>query len=88
MRKILTSLGLVFLLTLAPAAAVTAEAVAVPAAYSQITPSPQPTENRDEGGSGGMWGLLGLLGLLGLAGLRKQKARVGTAEHMPNPPRP
>jgi MYXO-CTERM domain-containing protein len=87
MRKMLTGLGLAFFLTLAPTAAATADTVAAPVAQSQVNPSPQPNQQRDEGGgNAGLWGLLGLLGLLGLAGMRKQKSQVGTAEHMTNRP--
>ncbi|MEV0998963.1 WGxxGxxG family protein [Nonomuraea sp. NPDC050202] len=82
MRKTLTGLGLAFFLTLAPAAAATADTPVEPVAQSQVTPAPQ-DNNRDEGGgNAGLWGLLGLLGLLGLAGMRKQRNHVGTAEHM------
>ncbi|GAA5054748.1 MYXO-CTERM domain-containing protein [Thermocatellispora tengchongensis] len=71
MRKMLTGLGLAFFLTLAPAAAVSAETPAAPVAHSQVTPAPQQND-RDGGGNAGLWGLLGLAGLLGLMGMRRR----------------
>ncbi|AQZ61636.1 unnamed protein product [[Actinomadura] parvosata subsp. kistnae] len=82
MRKTLTGLGLAFFLTLAPAAAATADTPVQPVAQSQVTPAPQDNNRDDGGGNAGLWGLLGLLGLLGMAGMRKQRDHVGTAEHM------
>ncbi|GAA2885002.1 WGxxGxxG family protein [Nonomuraea rubra] len=84
MRKTLTGLGLAFFLTLAPAAAATADTPVEPVAQSQVTPAPQDNTRDEGGGNAGLWGLLGLLGLLGFAGMRKQRNHVGTAEHVPH----
>ncbi|HEX4813376.1 MAG TPA: WGxxGxxG family protein [Nonomuraea sp.] len=86
MRKLLTGLGLAFVLTLAPASVATADAPAAPVAHSQVTPAPQDNNRRDDyGGNAGLWGLLGLLGLLGLAGMRRgHRHTTGTAEDFGN----
>ncbi|MEW9552189.1 WGxxGxxG family protein [Nonomuraea sp. NPDC050783] len=87
MRKTLTGLGLAFFLTLAPAAAATADTPVEPVAHSQVTPAPQDNNrsNDDGGGKAGLWGLPGLLGLLGLLGLRRHERHdVGTAENVGN----
>ncbi|MFK4040745.1 WGxxGxxG family protein [Nonomuraea wenchangensis] len=85
MRKTLTGLGLAFFLTLAPAAAATAETPVAPVAHGQVTPAPQDNnrQSNDGGGNAGLWGLLGLLGLLGFAGMRRREHHdVGTAENI------
>jgi MYXO-CTERM domain-containing protein len=81
MRKLLTGLGLAFVLTLAPASVATADTPVAPVADSQITPTPQDNRRDEGGGNAGLWGLLGLLGLLGFAGMRRgHRHTTGTAE--------
>lgn len=64
MRRVLTGMGLVAVLTLGPTAAAVAQ--------SDIAAAQEAESDDDDSGKVGLFGLAGLLGLLGLAGLKRR----------------